>query len=288
MSQNWLAIVLLSAICAEPAYFVQTKDPRVDLRKQLATRGGLREEKNTGVDVAFAYSNRFGDLLLSLKNDDGRSKRYFDRAICPDSKILEVKFAAEQKQGPHSTGRNSADNFDQDQGDRFAVLNGHAPGDGSCLLTDRGYLDAREILSVSERNKPCAPDVRARIPRLEKREVLTCHSVARFSKNVHFLAVEYRPEGENLLAAFIVLAGPDVYVHALPAKRGNDAWRVDDDGEFQPSYITAMFAVRKSDGSLEVAVDWPGAEGDDLMLLGATSQGRLQIMAQAYRYTAPG
>ena len=84
--------------------------------------------------------------------------------------------------------------------------------------------------------------------------------MAWFSGNVVFLAVEHALEGENLLAAFVVLVGSDAYVHALPAKRGNDARRADD-GEFQPDNVEALFSLRESAGALEVAVDWLGAEG---------------------------
>ena len=109
--------------------------PSVVLPDQKAEKSGLREEKDSQAEVTFAYSNASGNLLLALPNTKATSNRSFARAVCGSGKAVDVKFDAEQKAGPRFTGHQRADNFDQDQGLRFAVLNGSVPE--SCLLTSR-------------------------------------------------------------------------------------------------------------------------------------------------------
>jgi len=283
---RWQILVLFVWILAGTACGVPSNARSVVLPDQKAEKSASREENDSQAEVAFAYSNASGNLLLTLPNTKAASNRSFARAVCGGGYAVDVKFDAEQKAGPRFTGHQRADNFDQDQGLRFAVLNGSVP-DESCLLTSRRYLEAREILPIRQGNKPCGPELLAKTPRIARREIILCRSVASFSGDALFLAVEYAPEGENLLAAFVVLLGSDAYVQVLPAKRGNDAWRADDNGEFQPEYVTALFAFRKSDGVFEVVVRWLGAEGDALRLLRTESPGVLETVTEAARYTGP-
>ena len=111
-----------------------------------------------------------------------------------------------------------------------------------------------------------------------------CLSLATFAGNGRLLAVEYQPQGDHLLAAFVVVTGSGAYIETLPAERGESAWRVDDGGEFDAQDIAAIFALKARDGSIEVAIDWSGFEGDILTLYRTSSAGHLESLAEGYWY----
>ena len=85
----------------------------------------------------------------------------------------------------------------------------------------------------------------------------------------------------------MALDGSAAYVEELPPYRGGSRWRVDDEGRFRAESVTARFALIRKDGTVLVFVEWAGAEGDNLLLLGTSARGRLKPLVRGYRYTAP-
>jgi hypothetical protein len=73
-------------------------------------------------------------------------------------------------------------------------------------------------------------------------------------------------------------------LNASAALDDSKAWRVDDEGEFNGKYIVPMFALADSNGRIEFAIDWLGAEGDDLTLYRTSAPGRLEKVVEGYRY----
>jgi hypothetical protein len=171
-------------------------------------------------------------------------------------------------------------------GDRFDVVSGNIGGE-LCVLFDHPYLEAREILPVTDRQEECRSEVRSRIPRIDGREARSCLLIATFAGTVRLLAVEYAPQGNHLLAAFVLLTASRAYLEALPAEQGESAWRVDDDGHFEPRAVSALLALKARDGSIELAIDWSGIEGDSLTLYRGSSGGHLTAVAKGYWYHNP-
>jgi len=66
-------------------------------QEQKAEKAALREE-NSVAQVAFAYSNTAGNLLLALPNSKGTSNHSFARAVCGSGQAVDVKFEPSKKQ----------------------------------------------------------------------------------------------------------------------------------------------------------------------------------------------
>lgn len=254
--------------------------------RHVRQAAAFQTEKRHGPEFGFAYANRSGTSLLVPANGQA-ANRGWDRAVCQNGKRVAVRFAGEQKQGAHSTGRNTAANFEEGPGERFSVVDGQVPEDGACLLTRGAYLEGAAILAGEERRRPCTADVRAALPPLHRRAAVDCRTIAGFSGGLHLLAVEYVPPGRDRVPAFVVLDGSSAYVEELPPKRGGSSWRVDDGGRFRAESVTARFTLKKKDGTVLMFVEWAAAEGDDLLLLGTSAGGRLRPQVRGYRYTAP-
>jgi hypothetical protein len=108
---------------------------------------------------------------------------------------------------------------------------------------------------------------------------------------------------DDLLAAIVLNIGGELLIHELPAKydQTNGAgWRVGDQGHLfdyaqNPSFLDwqvvnvflPIFALRnEATGVIELGIQWTGYEGLSLMLL-SSSGGKLQEVANGYRYTYP-
>jgi hypothetical protein len=247
---------------------------------QQPSGASSQNSKIKQAEVTFAYAADSGTALLTL-GDPQPLARGFDRAVCSKGSF-EVKLVSKQK-GTSGSGSTS---FAGGAGDKFAIVNGKLSDEyGYCLLANYDYLSGKQALSVTRRNGQCELGLRARIPSLENRQLAACSLLATLGGSAHLLAVEYQRREKNLLAALVLLTPSGVFTETLPATLGgNSAWRVDDEGEFNGKYILPMFALADSNGRIEFAIDWLGAEGDDLTLYRTSAPGRLEKVVEGYRY----
>jgi hypothetical protein len=231
-------------------------------------------------EVTFAYTTDSGTALLTL-GDPQLLALSFDRAICSKGSF-DVRLMSKQK-GLSASGSTG---FGGGVGDKFAIVNGKLSDEyGYCLLANHDYLLGKQELPVTGRNGQCEPGLRARIPSLESRQLAACFLLATLGGGAHLLAVEYQRREKNLLAALVLLTPSGVFTETLPATlNDNSAWRVDDEGEFDGKYIVPIFALADSNGRIEFAIDWLGAEGDALTLYRTSAPGRLEAVLEGYRY----
>jgi hypothetical protein len=249
----------------------------------------------------FAFANRAGTHLLALNVDNqgrlipyepaGRSK-----AVCAGNWLLDVAFEQHQKSGTQNTGRQTSANFSQLEGDRFRLVSAKVGDDEVCLLLERSLAESLNLLPLKrsvgaeavDANLPaCSIQLRAKLQQKYQREITRCSMLATIA-NTQFAAAEFKPNRKGLLAA-AVLAGKEItYSRAEPAEcqNGYSGWRVDDDCKFDPGSLVPLFAWKRSDGAIEIGVEWQGAEGGNLILFRGSGS-ELQKIANSYRYWAP-
>jgi len=85
-------------------------------KSPAAPTGKLTESK-----LAFSYVDQSGKRLLGF---NGTNPKRFAQAIYAPGKAVNVKFAKHQKGSDKSTGRQLANNFDQDEGELFNIVQG--------------------------------------------------------------------------------------------------------------------------------------------------------------------
>ena len=263
---------------------------------------------NAPKSTAFGFANSDGAALLSVGTTAGvntspAKPTEFDAAICSDNLVVSISFDRHQEPGPNDNGRDWAQNFDQHGGDRFRVVDGRTPADGSCLLTQRAFLSGMRLLRVTKDSKaaPCDAQTISQLAAGEKRGVRFCRRFGTVEPGGQLLAVEFDRQGNDLLAGVALKIGGQIYVDRIPAKYdAGSGWRVGDQGHLfdysqDASFLdiqvvnvfSPLFAFKDDAmGVVELGILWAGEEGLNLMLLSA-SRGKLQEVAKGYRYMAP-
>jgi hypothetical protein len=253
-----------------------------------------------GQQVIFAFANQAGTHLLALNVDNqGHVIPYvpagLTKAVCAGNRLLDVAFEQHQKSGTQNTGRQTSANFNQLEGDRFRV-SGKVRDDEVCLLLETSLAESLNLLplkrsageeAIDAKLPDCSTKLRAKLQQKYQREITRCSLLATIA-DTQFAAAEFKPNGKGLLAAAVLAGNEITYSRAEPAEcqDGYSGWRVDDECKFDPGSLVPLFAWKRSDGAIEIGVEWRGAEGGNLILLRGSGS-ELQRTANSYRYWAP-
>lgn len=242
----------------------------------------------------FAFADATGTRLVTLTplDDKGNELRSVPsvqtlaKAICAGNDVKDVEFERHQNAGPKDSGKQNADNFSQLAGDVFRISDAEINSGSVCVLMTASYFrrvqtTSRQALDLQGSN--CSPDVVARFTAKYRRDVNRCSVLVKIGRE-DVVAVEFRRQGNNLLAAEAIVSKSSLISHTETATcRDNSGWRVDDDCEFSPAGLNVLFAWKSAQGRIEIGVSWNGAEGEDLVLFSA-DQNELREAARAYRY----
>ncbi len=216
-------------------------------------------------ELGFAFSNEAGDRLLALTG----GSRSFTKATCGGA-VLTVKFEEVQREGPKNNARQTARNFAQLPGARFAVVGSKVPENTSCLLgTDAAFASRQVTTVMATPDTKCSDKAAALVAKLGKRKVMKCLTTGTFAGGkLHF--AHFADKGVDALVG-VVLEPDDgpAAMKSFAAKRVKDSpscWRVDDGCEFDPSSYRVVAALTGRAG-LELFALWGGAESENLELL---------------------
>ena len=280
--------------------------------------------------VAFAYTDSTGKRLLTLSDDniviETAKAQAMTTAVCSEGSVFPISYLQLQKRTSGDTGRQSVNNFDNDEGHLFEFARDRGklsePYFGeTCLLLPDNYLQRFPIapndLPMQERkarNNVYAAKVResenrkqpmdlsqfqpvgdfaksafARIEKEKARAATLYFPLYRIGVSQQIAVVEFLPMGNELLAS-IVLAEPDrLSFFDMPASRkGTDCWRVDDNCilDLGNGREMEVHAVLGPTGEQLIFFTWWGPEGQFITLFQAKG-GKLVELRKAYRYHAP-
>jgi len=281
-------------------------------------------------NVAFGYTDSTGMKLLTLTDDnlllETPKAKSMTTAVCSEGSVLPIRYLQLHKRTAADTGRQSAYNFNEDEGHLFEFTSDRGKltetsfGE-TCLLLPDGYLQrypiARNELTIQERearNKAYAEKMNESEDRKQPMDFTPFQPVGDFAKNAlariekekgraakfyfplygigasqQIAVVEFAPAGSDLLAS-VVLAEPGrLSFFDMPASRkGNDCWGADDNCVLGLGNGREMEvrAVLGAPGEQLVFFTWLGAEGQTIVLFQARD-GKLVEVKRAYRYEAP-
>lgn len=234
--------------------------------------------------AAFAFANAKGDRLLAW--EPLTSGRLMTRGACGGDRVVTVKWLGYREQGSHSTGRETAVNFDQLAGDLFRP---DAPLQGNpvCLLMTDAFARGRRFAALDAAGT-CDEPTRARVSAARGRPVANCWDRGgAFGRRV--VLVEFAREGNSLLASLALVGTDALAFEDYPARWNEErlsCWRVDDGCTFAPDAFEVLFAYQTDAGAFGLALAWGGAESQTLNLLEADGE-RLRGLVSASRYWAP-
>jgi len=238
-----------------------------------------------GDRLSFGYADESGKRLLGL-NDDGK-KRYA-QAIYAPGKIANVRYVMHQKQSEESNGRQNHWNFDRDEGDLYAVVQGKIQGNDSVLLAEKGAFQGHDFLNY----KPVSKGAFAKgdisvIEKAKKRKVVRQALLGQVSKNLQIGLVTFeKKKGQKPLASLVLKTESGfLYEDFVGNDDDQSTWRVDDGGTISTDMFKILF-VTKSKAGYAFGYEWIGEEGYSLKVL-QQNKAKFRSVLKGYRYSAP-
>ncbi len=250
-------------------------------------------------NAVFAFASDSGAELLADLSEESSEKiaviKTFNKAICPDGKILDITFVKHQPRSEKGNGRQTSRNFKNLAGDVFHVVHGKLKADDNCLLVSRNYLQSKRLVPMKTggltpegfpaRPAKCDGKTKSGLPHQQNRAPAGCWQLAQISDDDRLLAVTYEPRKKNLLAGLVLQIGERYMIHEMPATANSvSAWREGDGGEFDPAVFAPLFALQnEKDGSWEIGIVWSGEEGGNLSVYRSKGS-TLEEVVKGYRY----
>ncbi|WP_221469411.1 hypothetical protein [Cohnella nanjingensis] len=242
--------------------------------------GELKEGK-----LAFSYADKTGQRLLGFESS--KPKR-FVKAVYDPGKSLDIKYVKHQKVSDKSNGRQTAWNFDLDEGELYSIAKGHITPNDSVLLAEKDAFEGHTFLSYKPLSKGTfSKTVIAQIEKQKKRKVVKQGLIGQATPDVHIGLVEYaKAKGQKPLASLVLTTkrGP-LFLDFVGNDDPTSTWRVDDGGTITPDMFHILFVTESKQG-YSFAYEWSGAEGYSLEVL-QQQGGKLRRVLQGSRYAAP-
>jgi hypothetical protein len=239
----------------------------------------------SGTNFAFAYSDLTGTRLLADNSD--RPKRFI-QAIYAPGLLTAITYVKHQKGSEKSNGRQTAWNFDNDEGELFKLAKGKLTENETVILMTKDAFQGHTFLKYKALTKGEFNKTTVRsIERIKKRKIKKQGLIGEVSKEIQIGLVEFQRGKGQLPLASIVLSTPkglvfhDMVGHDDPYS----TWRVEDGGEIKPEWFNVLF-VTKSKSGYSLAIENWGSEGLNTFILQQKDR-TFRLVAHGGRYTYP-
>lgn len=248
-------------------------------------------EKPDISSIAFAFPDESGKKLLIT--DEVEKKETMTRALCDKNHLLSIKYLGHQDRNPiKDSGRQTHYNFANLKGEVFQIAGDPIGKDMNCLIAPKAFFQSRRMIQFKSapgdemgygRNRPkCDEKTRDRITSAKKRAITGCWLIGDIDKQGKLVAAVFeKKEGE--LASLALLGKNRLVSHDYP---GDSGWRVDDEGEFQPTHEIIFVTRQEKTDEIEIGVSWPASEGNCLSVLRSAGNRFIEIKTDSF-YWAP-
>ncbi|WP_338552140.1 hypothetical protein [Paenibacillus sp. KS-LC4] len=239
---------------------------------------------------AFGFAAEDGKQLLASQAE-GSSEQWssFDLAIGHNGQLLKIKYNKEQKATEADNGRQTAQNFANQQGQLFEVVEGQAEPNETYYLIAAQSVKPEMLLSITDqRSRQAAADVKAAIAKSKNRGVEKLWPLEDIGQEGNTLyLVQFERQGKEMLASLALQTADGFVFQDYPAEfNESSTWRVDDGGEVMPEMFSFLFAAKTAEG-IVLGVKWMGAEGENVSIL-SEKDGKFSELALSYgRYMSP-
>jgi hypothetical protein len=209
--------------------------------------------------------NEAGDTLVAIEPIPDPS--VLTRALYGKEYVVHIKYVGEKQR----TG-DDLFTFEWGEGSVYEVLGSQTVSyDG--LVVDDGFLEGREFIPLTyiiknPSESQAYKELRSRIEQLRKWKINDLWIVYS-DDDSKLLALVLHEEYKGYVMLSIVLATPKEVIfhdHIAEHREGEDLFRVDDMGEFDPSFIGVDFLFKVKDG-YELVYYWDGAEGRNIYIV---------------------
>jgi hypothetical protein len=280
LSRSFIALPCFAALaCTESPESTNSDSPDV-------SGGASSAAPAIPLTGTFAFANEGGSHLLSL--DTSATPDAFDAAVCGKDRF-HVRYVGMQSEPSQPGDRHVARDFAKLTGQLFQLDGGTAPPNETCFLTNAAMVTHIDNPASTSSKDPCVANHVADLARVAGRAVLTCWRLGAIDQGTHYLAAHFAPADTSALAGLALVQDSVRFFYPLNGRYsapGEDVWRVDDGGIFDPETIRLLFVARLPQG-YAAALLWAGGEGELAQLVATDSTPHARMVLSSYRYWAP-
>jgi hypothetical protein len=227
--------------------------------------------------VAFAFPSQDGSRLLATGSI--AQPAMLRTALCSSGQRLAVEFERMQPEGKDSTGA------------VFRVLGANANPEASCLVADDAFLAGTTVIPLTRppQDARCSKAQYPAIQAIKSRPVVACWPIGVSPAGIQVAIVEFARRLSDALASLVVTDGDRRLFVDYPARfngPGADLWRADDGGEIHAEGFEVVCLLKRGSTYL-LAIDWRGAEGNNLSLQTVESGDQFTEIIAAYWHRSP-
>ncbi|WP_314589497.1 hypothetical protein [Paenibacillus terrigena] len=236
-------------------------------------------------NFSFAYMDLSGTRILSENSEDPKR---FTQAIYAPGLQTSITYVKHQNRTEQDNGRQTARNFDNDEGELYQLTKGKLTENETVILASNGAFEGHTFLKYTALTKGGFTKTTIRtIEKIKKRKIAKQGLIGEVSKEVQIGLIEFKRSKGQLPLASIVLTTPKGLVfHDMPGT--NDpmsTWRIEDGGEIKPSWFKVLF-VSQSKSGYSLAIEGWGSEGLNIKIL-QQKDNIFREVASGGRYTYP-
>ncbi|SFE39756.1 hypothetical protein SAMN04487969_102331 [Paenibacillus algorifonticola] len=238
----------------------------------------------------FGFADEAGkQLLAGLSEGGGEQWSSFNLAVGHNGQLLKIKYKNEQKATEADNGRQTAQNFANQQGQLFEVMEGKAEPNETYFLIQDQSVKPEMLLSITEKRSGQAADhVKSAFAKSKNRSVEKLWPLEEIGDEGNTLyLVQFERQGKDMLASLALQTADGFVFQDYPAQFDESStWRVDDGGEVMPEMFSFLFAAKTAEG-IVLGVKWMGAEGENVSFL-SEKDGKFSELDISYgRYMSP-
>lgn len=238
----------------------------------------------------FGFADAAGkQLLVGPTEGGGEQWSSFNLAVGHNGQLLKIKYKTEQTATEADNGRQTAQNFANQQGQLFEVVEGKAEPNETYFLIDDQSVKPEMLLSITgKRSGQAADEVLSAIAKSKNRSVEMLWPLEEIGDEGNTLyLVQFERQGKDMLASLALQTTDGFVFQDYPAVfNESSTWRVDDGGEVMPEMFSFLFAAKTADG-IVLGVKWMGAEGENVSFL-SEKAGKFSELDLSYgRYMSP-
>ncbi|MGE5371624.1 MAG: hypothetical protein ACM3QZ_06495 [Solirubrobacterales bacterium] len=263
-----------------------------------------KEKLSVGVDTAklkstFALASEDGKRLILFCTEPGVKPESLTVAIGENGRVLPVTFQKHQKANDQDSGRQTADNFDNMDGDLYLITTEKAEPDETYYLADPTVFVPQAILNArpwNDRDNSLAPPAldKKTLTQVEKakgRKIDQSWILSDLDTGMKAALILFKRQGDNMLASIAFIKQDKVMFYDMPASykdvvENDSAWRVDDGGEIGPGNFNILFYAQGTKG-LIMGIAWGAPEGEAAFIVQEDGANLVETDIQASRYWVP-
>jgi hypothetical protein len=239
--------------------------------------------------VAFAFPNQDGTRLLAT--GEIPQPNTLRTALCSGGQRLTVEFERRQAEGKDSTGRQTPDNFPHTAGAVFRIAGANVNSGTTCLLANESFLNGVTVdaLTRPPHDARCSKAQYPLFQAAKSRPVVGCWPIGESAGGIQVALIEFARRLSDALASLVVVDGDRRLYVDYAAKfngPGADLWRADDGGEIHAESFEVVFLLKRG-MTYWIAIDWAGAEGNNLSLQTGETGSQFKEVVTAYWYRSP-